>query len=341
MIKIGDYINRTYRERIGPSSILFFDQPLFILVFVLSVFINKYVLSVLNFTYPTIFQGWQTLVGVIILKIFVLCSSNKAWRVSRLDRYEFLMLLPHFIFYVSAIVAGSKALSKLPIAVFVSVSGLPASCIFLLDNLQESDSRATRIQLSSAGIAFGTSVLILLLDTQLEEEAHLETTNSPYYWALFFVICLTAQSLYARISDTHKYSALDKFYYSNLFSVIVLAPASVYLEEAFQALHFENAQQTLFHASCLLSGLLATGVGLLHCRTSADPDSDLTRGRAVAGLISFLIPVFRIPESALVQWLIFLNLTSGLLFPFDEMCHEPAVGKPVSLASIQKNLMVI
>lgn len=72
-------------------------------------------LSVLNFTYPTIFQGWQTLVGVIILKIFVVCSNNKSWQVVRLQKHEFLLLLPHFIFYVSALVAGSKALSKLVI----------------------------------------------------------------------------------------------------------------------------------------------------------------------------------------------------------------------------------
>ncbi|XP_059484532.1 transmembrane protein 241-like [Neocloeon triangulifer] len=341
MFKFGDNFYREYKSKFAQSnSHLSFDQPLFILVFVLSIFINKYVLSVLNFTYPTIFQGWQTLVGVIVLKIFVICSSNKVWQVTRLERHDFLLLVPHFIFYVSAIVAGSKALSKLPISVFVSVSGLPSSCIFLLDNLQESDSTATRAQIASAGVTFATSVLILLTDTQLEEEIMLEPTNSPYYWALFYVICLTAQSLYARISDAHKYSSLDKFYYSNLFSVIILAPASVYLEEAFQALHFEYAKQTLFHVSCLLSGLLATAVGLLHCRASADPDSDLTRGRAVAGLVSFLIPVFIVPESPVVKWLIFLNLTSGLLFPFEEGQNEP-IGRTVSLASIQKNLMVI
>jgi hypothetical protein len=124
-----------YKDKISERHGLTYDQPLFVFVFVLSIFINKvtknsfleaetkllisdfsqYVLSVLNFTYPTIFQGWQTLVGVIILKIFVVCSNNKSWQVIRLEKYEFLLLLPHFIFYVSALVAGSKALSKLVI----------------------------------------------------------------------------------------------------------------------------------------------------------------------------------------------------------------------------------
>jgi hypothetical protein len=118
-----------------------------------------------------------------------------------------------------------------------------------------------------------------------------------------------------------------------------LAPASIYLEEAFSALHFEYAKQTLFHASCMLSGLLATAVGLMHCRGAADQHSDLSRGRAVAGLLSFLVPIFRVPEGVVVRWLIFINLTSGLLFPFQEVQEVPS--KPVSLSSVHKSLMVI
>ena len=121
--------------------------------------------------------------------------------------------------------------------------------------------------------------------------------------------------------------------------MIVLAPASIYLEEAFQALHFEYAKQTLFHASCLLSGVVATAVSLMQCRSSTDQHSDLSRGRAVAGLLSFLIPIFRIPDSSVVKWLIFLNLTSGLLFPFRET--QESLSRPVSLTNIHKNLMVI
>ncbi|KAG8571068.1 hypothetical protein GDO81_011516 [Engystomops pustulosus] len=32
-------------------------------------FTNKYVLSILKFTFPTLFQGWQTLVGGVLLHI--------------------------------------------------------------------------------------------------------------------------------------------------------------------------------------------------------------------------------------------------------------------------------
>ncbi|XP_072708735.1 UDP-N-acetylglucosamine transporter TMEM241 isoform X6 [Ciconia boyciana] len=41
----------------------------FCLFYLASCFTNKYVLSVLKFTYPTLFQGWQTLVGGLLLHV--------------------------------------------------------------------------------------------------------------------------------------------------------------------------------------------------------------------------------------------------------------------------------
>lgn len=72
----------------------------------------QYVLSVLNFTYPTIFQGWQTLVGGILLRILL---SNKCLSVSStdLDKAGFISLLPSFLFFSAGIVASSKALANL------------------------------------------------------------------------------------------------------------------------------------------------------------------------------------------------------------------------------------
>ena len=72
----------------------------------------QYVLSVLKFTYPTIFQGWQTLVGGILLRVLL---SNKCLSVSttELDKPGFISLLPSFLFFSAGIVASSKALANL------------------------------------------------------------------------------------------------------------------------------------------------------------------------------------------------------------------------------------
>jgi hypothetical protein len=73
-------------------------------------FILQYVLSVLKFTYPTIFQGWQTLVCVLILKYLTL---KKQLDVAVLDKSTAISLLPHCLYFLGAIVAGSKALATL------------------------------------------------------------------------------------------------------------------------------------------------------------------------------------------------------------------------------------
>ncbi|NP_001016467.1 transmembrane protein 241 [Xenopus tropicalis] len=83
-----------------------------------SYFTNKYVLSILKFTYPTLFQGWQTLVGGLILHI--------CWKVGWLEinynsRSDVVVWLPGCALFVGIIYAGSRALSRLSIPVFFTL----------------------------------------------------------------------------------------------------------------------------------------------------------------------------------------------------------------------------
>ena len=74
-------------------------------------YINKYVLSVLGFKYPTIFQGWQTLAGLIIYKLLTVSCAKANFKLVSIDRPAFISLLPGFLFFTTSLVAGSKALS--------------------------------------------------------------------------------------------------------------------------------------------------------------------------------------------------------------------------------------
>ena len=58
-------------------------------------------------------------------------------------------------------------------------------------------------------------------------------------------------NLHGRIADA-RYGAADRLFYCYVFSLVVLAPASLYLEEAFEALHFKPRYVTLILKSCLL-----------------------------------------------------------------------------------------
>ncbi|XP_069692639.1 UDP-N-acetylglucosamine transporter TMEM241-like isoform X2 [Periplaneta americana] len=135
----------------------------YIVLFVSAIFVNKYVLSVLKFTYPTIFQGWQTLVGVLILKFL---TMKKQLDVTLLDKATVINLLPHCLYFLGAIVAGSKALAALPVPVFVSVCNLPLACIFLLD-YSASPLNPGLVQVTAGVISLGTAVSIILLDISM------------------------------------------------------------------------------------------------------------------------------------------------------------------------------
>uniref|UniRef100_A0A8D0GNA0 Transmembrane protein 241 n=1 Tax=Sphenodon punctatus TaxID=8508 RepID=A0A8D0GNA0_SPHPU len=88
----------------------------FCLFYLASYFTNKYVLSVLKFTYPTLFQGWQTLIGGFLLHI----SWKLGWvEISSSPRSEVLSWLPASALFVAIIYVGSRALSRLPIPVFL------------------------------------------------------------------------------------------------------------------------------------------------------------------------------------------------------------------------------
>ncbi|XP_044859253.1 transmembrane protein 241 isoform X10 [Mauremys mutica] len=90
----------------------------FCLFYLASYFTNKYVLSVLKFTYPTLFQGWQTLVGGFLLHV----SWKLGWvEISCSSRSEVLTWIPASALFVGIIYAGSRALSRLPIPVFLTV----------------------------------------------------------------------------------------------------------------------------------------------------------------------------------------------------------------------------
>lgn len=69
----------------------------------------QYILSTLKFTYPTVFQGWQTLIASIFL--YIMKRKNKENLKQSIQGYGIINLLPNIVFHVCSIVAGSKALS--------------------------------------------------------------------------------------------------------------------------------------------------------------------------------------------------------------------------------------
>uniref|UniRef100_A0A3Q3WDL7 Transmembrane protein 241 n=1 Tax=Mola mola TaxID=94237 RepID=A0A3Q3WDL7_MOLML len=73
-------------------------------------FFSQFVLSVLKFTYPTLFQGWQTFIGAVLL----LLSGKLGWvEMSRIPRSAAISWFPGSLLFVGNIYAGSRALSRI------------------------------------------------------------------------------------------------------------------------------------------------------------------------------------------------------------------------------------
>ncbi|KDR15012.1 transmembrane protein 241-like isoform X4 [Zootermopsis nevadensis] len=234
---------------------------------------------------------------------------KKQLDVTVLDKTTAINLLPHCLYFLGAIVAGSKALATLPIPVFVSVCNIPPACIFLLD-CSASLLNPGLVQVTAGLVSLGAAVSVILLDVSLP------FTDSGYSWLLAHILFLTAQILHSRITNP-RYTEVDKLYYSNIFSVIILAPSSFYLEEAFSVLHFQHRRQIRFYLGCLLSGVL--GVLLQLWSAKLRSNQRFQRSQALAKLLACLVavPLFS-PELSVPLWgFVAANLISSVLFSSD------------------------
>jgi len=154
------------------------------------------------------------------------------------------------------------ALAKIPLLSFLAVSSLVPVIICALSHYErrrraqmmpnQAAPRINRYQLL-ASLAVTASVLGVLALEQSSAE------HEGYFWMEVHCFCVAGLVLYGRIADA-RYSAVDRQYYSYIFSLVVLLPASLYLEEAFAASHFEGTRQVVFAAAsvgCAIAGVAA------------------------------------------------------------------------------------
>ncbi|NWR69825.1 TM241 protein, partial [Centropus unirufus] len=221
----------------------------FCLFYLASCFTNKYVLSVLNFTYPTLFQGWQTLVGGLLLHI----SWKLGWvEINLCSRSEILSWLPASILFVGIIYAGSRALSRLPIPVFLTMHNAAEviTCGFQRFVQKEVMDQLIR-----------SSVLFLLVAAVCLPLCDMQFDPNGYLWALIHLICLGAYKVFHKLWKPSSLSDLDQQYINYVFRVIFppCVPLNILLcpsGDLFSALDFPFLYFYRFHSSCCASGLL-------------------------------------------------------------------------------------
>ncbi|XP_010116284.1 PREDICTED: transmembrane protein 241, partial [Chlamydotis macqueenii] len=203
-----------------------------------------YVLSVLKFTYPTLFQGWQTLVGGLLLHV----SWKLGWvEINLCSRSEILSWLPASLLFVGIIYAGSRALSRLPIPMFLTVHNAAEVITCGFQKFVQKE-QTSHLKVCSALFLLVAAVCLPFCDTQFDPNG--------YLWALIHLTCVGAYKVFHKLWKPSSLSDLDQQYINYVFSVVLLASASHPAGDLFSALDFPFLYFYRFHSSCCASGLL-------------------------------------------------------------------------------------
>ncbi|KAL6098046.1 tmem241 [Pungitius sinensis] len=216
----------------------------FTAVFVVSYFTNKFVLSVLKFTYPTLFQGWQTFIGAALL----LLSGRFGWvEMSRISRSAALSWLPGSLLFVGNIYAGSRALSHIDIPFFFTLqnSSHVVSCVLLAVVKRE---KAQWLKLISICFLLLSAINLPFHDPQFE--------HSGYLWGVGHLLCVGAYRVFEGHYTSSNLSDLEQHCINYLFSVVVLTIAAHPTGDLMGALEFPSLQSYSFHCGCCASALL-------------------------------------------------------------------------------------
>ncbi|NXA47067.1 TM241 protein, partial [Nothocercus julius] len=198
-------------------------------------------------TLPPVFFRWQTLVGGLLLH----ASWKLGWvEICLSSRSDILSWLPASALFVGIIYAGSRALSRLPIPVFLTVHNAAEviTCGFQKFVQKELSVLFFLFLPNSALCLLVAAVCLPLCDTQFDPNG--------YLWAFIHLICLGAYKVFHKLWKPSSLSDLDQQYINYVFSVVLLASASHPAGDLLSALDFPFLYFYRFHSSCCASGLL-------------------------------------------------------------------------------------
>uniref|UniRef100_G1P5P6 Transmembrane protein 241 n=2 Tax=Myotis lucifugus TaxID=59463 RepID=G1P5P6_MYOLU len=205
---------------------------------------NKYVLSVLKFTCPTLFQGWQTLVGGLLLHV----SWKLGWvEINSSSRSDVLAWLPASVLFVGIIYAGSRALSRLAIPVFLTLHNA-AEVIVCGHRMCFRKEKTPPAKICSALLLLAAAGSLPFNDAQFDPDG--------YFWAVIHLLGVGAYKILQKSLKPSALSDIDQQYLNYIFSVALLAAAAHPTGDLLRALDFPFLYVYRFHGSCCASGLL-------------------------------------------------------------------------------------
>ncbi|NWV29447.1 TM241 protein, partial [Origma solitaria] len=210
----------------------------------------KYFLCLTYYFLVLFYFRWQTLVGGLLLHI----SWKLGWvEINLCSRSEILSWLPASVLFVGIIYAGSRALSRLPIPVFLTVHNAAEviTCGFQKFVQKEYKSRLKAFGLAFCFLSLLHSVLFLLAAAVCLPLCDSQFDPNGYLWALIHLICVGAYKVFHKLWKPGSLSDLDQQYINYAFSVLFCPSGDLFSALDFPFLYFYR-----FHSSCCASGLL-------------------------------------------------------------------------------------
>lgn len=231
---------------IGVQTSLYM-AALFCALFVSTNFVNKYVLSVLRFTYPTIFQGWQTLVGAVVLKMLIAAGQVEPI-LKGMERKDIAPWVPGMMMFLVSIYSGSRALANLPVPVFFSLQNTVVVFKVMTQLLVK------RQLLSWFSYVMVMASLFSALGVPVTDP---QFSSEGYFWMAIHVLSNGCFYVYTNLMKGRlKLRSLDRLYCCYIYSVVMLAPCSYLLGDALEAVNFPYLYLTKFYLGCVFSGIL-------------------------------------------------------------------------------------
>lgn len=256
---------------------------------------NKYVLSVLKFTYPTLFQGWQALVGGLLLHV----SWCQGWvEIHGTSRSDVLKWLPACVLFVGVIYAGSRALARLAVPVFLVLHNTAEVIICGYQKCLRKE-KVSSAKICSALFLLAAAGCLPFNDPQFDPEG--------YFWAVIHLLCVGVYKILRQAQKPGTSSDIDQQYLNYIFSVVLLALASHPTGDLFSVLDFPFLYFYRFHGSCCASGVL----GFLLMLSTVKLQSLMAPGQCAAWI--FLAKVLTAGLSALLFDMVLTSTTLGCL----------------------------
>lgn len=283
----------------------------YVVLFILTFITNKYILTVQRFAYPAVFQSWQVFVGAVGFILTALCSRWK-WHLGcfvTVIQYTW-KTIP---FYTLSIYTGSRALTTLPLSVFLGIhnSLLLLQCGMDLDMGDQSIflNPSLKDLIAFASVAASSIMLVITAPKSL---------GNAMWWMLLHVcstgVVLAYEKAFAYCSKTDTFNRQVMYYIS---SFIILLPTSYILGDFYAVRNYTFLSSPAFWWTFASSGVVGCLLAMLHpsILTVEMPELNVIGlAKALVSSLSLLLFGFPIVPQRYLFWTA-LSLLGGMFLP--------------------------